>query len=173
MNFIELISKLFGNKSQRDMREIMPYVEKIKAQYETIDRLSNDELRARSQALMNQLQDAVAPMKSRIAELKASIEGLEIDAREKVYNEIDKLEKEIKEKYEQVLMEITPEVFAIVKSTARRFSEGDVVVCANDMDRSLAADPRFDFVTITPDNKAVYANHWTAGRNEITWDMVR
>ena len=172
MNFIELISKLFGNKSQRDMREIMPYVEKIKAQYETIDRLSNDELRARSQALMNQLQDAVAPMKSRIAELKASIEGLEIDAREKVYNEIDKLEKEIKEKYEQVLMEITPEVFAIVKSTARRFSEGDVVVCANDMDRSLAADPRFDFVTITPDNKAVYANHWTAGGNEITWDMV-
>ena len=172
MNFIEFITKLFGNKSQKDMRAIQPYVDKITTLYPEIDALSNDDLRARSAALMVKIADFVAPKKNRIAELKASIEGLEIDKREKVYNEVDKLEKEIKEDYKTILDEVLPEAFAIVKSTARRFAENDeVVVTANEQDRNLAADTRFDFVDIKGDS-AVYHNHWTAGGNEITWDMV-
>ncbi len=176
MNFIEIITKLFGNKAQKDMRAIQPVVDQIKAAYESIDALSNDELRARSWALMDKLQAAVADKKARIAELKASIEGTPIEKREKIYNEVDKLEKEIKDKYEEVLNEILPEAYAIVKSTARRFAQSETVeVTATEMDRALAADPRFDFVEIVGgDNlaKAVYKNHWMAGGNEIHWDMV-
>ena len=172
VNFLEVITKLFGNKAQKDMRAIQPIVEQIKAAYESIDKLSNDELRARSWALMDKLQEAVSHQKSEISRLKASIEGLEIDKREKVYNEVDKLEKEIKEVYEKTLTEILPEAYAIVKSTARRFAENEeVVVTATQMDRDLAADERFDFVEIDGD-KAVYVNHWMAGGNEIKWDMI-
>lgn len=172
MNFIQLITKLFGNKSQKDMREIMPYVEKIKAAYTEIDALSNDELRARSQALMDKIQARVADKKQKINDLKASIESLEIEQREKVYNQIDSLEKEIKDDYKAVLMEILPEAFAIVKSTAHRFAENEtVVVTATEQDKNLAADPRFDFVEIDGD-KAIYHNHWTAGGNDMKWDMV-
>ncbi len=172
MTFLELVTKLFGNKAQKDMRAIQPVVDKIKAEYEKIDNLSNDELRAYSASLMAKVAERVADKKARIAELRASIEELEIDKREKVYNEIDKLEKEIKESYKAVLDEILPEAYAIVKSTARRFAENEqVVVTANDMDKDLAADPRFDFVEIDGD-KAIYFNHWVAGGNEITWDMI-
>ncbi len=172
MSFISIISSLFGNKAQRDMKEIQPYVEQIKTAYEQIDQLDNDQLRARSQALMQQIQDRVKDKKARIAELKAGIEDLEIDQREKVYNEVDKIEKDIQESYKQVLDEILPEAYAIVKSTARRFAQNkDVVVTATQMDRDLAADERFDFVDIDGD-KAIYHNHWTAGGNEITWDMI-
>ena len=172
MNFIEIITKLFGNKAQKDLRAIQPYVDKVKAAYESIDKLSHDELRARSFALMDQLQEAVADKKARIAELKASIEGTPIDKREKIYNEVDKLEKEIKDVYEEKLTQMLPEAFAIVKSTARRFSENErLEVTATELDRNLAADPRFDFVEIEGD-KAIYHNHWMAGGNEITWNMV-
>ena len=172
MTFLEIITKLFGNKAQKDMRAIQPYVDKIKAEYEKIDKLSNDELRARSAALMVKVADRVADKKARIAELKAGIEELDIDKREKVYNEVDKLEKEIKEAYKVVLDEILPEAYAIVKSTARRFTESEKVeVTATQMDKDLAADPRFDFVEIHG-SRAVYKNHWVAGGNEITWDMI-
>ena len=172
MNFLGIITKLFGNKAQKDMRAIQPIVDQIKAEYEKIDALSNDELRARSWALMDLLQEAVKPQKTRIAELKASIEETPIDKREKIYNEVDKLEKEIKEVYEKKLTEILPQAFAIVKSAARRFAQAEaVVVTANEMDRNLAADPRFDFIDIDGD-KAIYHNHWMAGGNEITWDMI-
>ena len=182
MNFIEIITKLFGNKAQKDMRAIQPIVDKIKAQYETIDALSNDDLRAHSWALMDKLQAAVKDRKDRIAELKASIEATPIEKREKIYNEVDKLEKEIKDEYERVLNEILPEAYAIVKSTARRFAQSEtVVVTATEMDKNLAADPRFDFVEIKSNDAndgndandvAVYKNHWMAGGNEITWDMI-
>ncbi len=172
MNFVELITKFFGNKAQKDIRAIQPYVDKIKAVYPEIDALSNDRLRERSQALMERLQAAVEDKKARIAELKASIDSLEIDKREKVYDEVDKLEKEIKDIYQKELEAILPEAFAIVKSTARRFAENEqVCVTANQMDRDLAADERFDFVEIKG-STAVYYNHWTAGGNEITWDMI-
>ena len=172
MNFIEIITKLFGNKAQKDMRAIQPYVDKVKEAYETIDKLSHDELRARSQALMDELQEAVSRQKSEISRLKASIEGTPIEKREKIYNEVDRLEKEIKDIYEVKLTEMLPEAFAIVKSTARRFTENErIEVTATELDRNLAADPRFDFIEIEGD-KAVYHNHWMAGGNEITWNMV-
>ena len=176
MDFLGLITKLFGNKAQKDMKAIQPIVDQIKAQYEVIDALSNDELRAHSWALMDKLKAAVADKKSQIANLKSQIETTPIEKREKIYNEVDKLEKEIKDKYEEVLNEILPEAYAIVKSTARRFAESETVeVTATEMDRALAADPRFDFVEIVgSDNlaKAVYKNHWMAGGNEIKWDMI-
>ncbi len=176
MNFLEIITKLFGNKQEKDIRAIQPIVDQVKAAYATIDALSNDELRAHSWALMDKLQAAVADKKARIAELKASIEETPIEKREKIYNEVDKLEKEIKDKYEEVLKEILPEAFAIVKSAARRFAQSETVeVTATQMDKDLAADPRYDFIEIIGgDNlaKAVYHNHWMAGGNEITWDMV-
>lgn len=166
MNFIQLITKLFGNKSQKDMRAIMPYVEKIKAAYTEIDALSNDDLRAHSAALMTKISAYVADKKQRIADLRASIESLEIDKREKVYSEIDKLEKEIKDDYQTVLNEVLPEAFAIVKSTARRFAENEtIVVTATEQDKILAADSRYDFVEIDGD-KAIYHNTWTAGGND-------
>ncbi|MBR4563783.1 MAG: preprotein translocase subunit SecA [Paludibacteraceae bacterium] len=172
MNFLEIITKLFGNKAQKDMRAIQPVVEQIKAQYEHIDKLSNDELRSHSWALMDKLQQAVSQQKAEISRLKDSIEETPIEKREKIYNEVDRLEKEIKEVYEQVLTQILPEAFAIVKSTAHRFAQSEtVVVTATQMDKDLAADSRFDFVEIDGD-KAVYHNHWMAGGNEITWDMV-
>ncbi|MBP3585917.1 MAG: preprotein translocase subunit SecA [Paludibacteraceae bacterium] len=172
MNLIEIITKIFGNKAQKDMREIQPYVDRIKATYEKIDLLSDDELRAHSASLMKRIQDAVQVKKDKINELKNSIEDLEIEKREKVYEEIDKLQKEIKDTYDQILTDILPDAFAIVKSTARRFTQNEtVVVTATQMDKDLAADSRYDFVEIDGD-KAIYSNHWTAGGNEIQWDMV-
>ena len=172
MNLIEIITKIFGNKAQKDMREIQPYVERIKATYEKIDLLSDDELRAHSASLMKRIQDAVQVKKDKINELKSSIEDLEIEKREKVYDEIDKLQKDIKETYDQILTDILPDAFAVVKSTARRFAQNEtVVVTATQMDRDLAADARYDFVEIDGD-KAIYSNHWTAGGNEIKWDMI-
>ncbi len=172
MNFVEFLSKLFGNKSQRDLREIMPYVERITALFPEIDALSDDELRAHSSALQLRIADFVKADKEKIAELKASVEELEIEKREDVYREVDKLEKEVVAKYEQVLLEVLPEAFAIVKSTARRFAQNETItVTATDFDRDLAANPNFDFVEIDGD-KAIYHNSWTAGGNEMTWDMV-
>ena len=172
MNIVEFITKLFGNKAQKDMREIQPYVDQVKAVYPEIDALTNDELRARSQALMDKIAASVADKKTKKTELRASIEELEIDKREKVYQQIDDLEKEIKEQYKVILMEVLPEAFAIVKSTARRFAESEsITVTATQRDRDMAADPRFDFIEIDGE-KAVYHNHWMAGGNEITWDMV-
>ena len=176
MNFVEIITKLFGNKAQKDMRAIQPIVNQIKEQYERIDALSNDELRARSWALMDKLQAAVKDKKAQISNLKSQIETTPIEKREKIYNEVDKLDKEIKDKYEEVLTGILPEAYAIVKSTARRFAQNETVeVTATEMDKALAADPRYDFVEIVGgDNlaKAVYHNHWMAGGNEIHWDMI-
>ena len=170
MNFIEIITKLFGNKSQKDMKAIKPYVDKINSIYPTLSQLSNDELRARTEVIKERIAAHVQPQKDEIAQLKSTIEQLPIEKRESVYRKIDDLEKDIKKGYEQILNEVLPEVFAIVKDTARRFTENEtVVVTANDFDRDLAA--RFDFVEIDGD-KAVYHNHWMAGGNEITWNMI-
>ena len=170
MGFNEFISKLFGNKASRDMREILPWVEKVKAVYPTISAMSNDELRAASQALKEKIQNTVTAERARITELKASIEDTELEKREVVFNQIDKLEKEVLEKLDKALDEALPEAFAIVKDSARRFAENEeVVVTANDADRAFAA--KFGFVTIDGD-KAIYRNHWQAGGNETVWNMV-
>ncbi|MDR2085703.1 MAG: preprotein translocase subunit SecA [Dysgonamonadaceae bacterium] len=170
MSFNDILSRLFGNKSQRDLREIDPYVKKIHAVYPEIEQLTHDELREKTQSIMQRIQEAVAPEKTKIAELKASIEALELEEREKVWAEIDRIEKEIGIQQEKVLDEVLPEVFSIVKDTARRFKENEqIVVTATDFDRKLAVS--HDFVSIR-DDKAVYRNQWMAGGNEITWDMV-
>lgn len=170
MNFNDILSRLFGNKAQRDLKEISPYVEKIKAVYPDIEALSNDELRARTESVKQKIEDAVKTEKNTIAELKVKIETLELEDRENVWAEIDRIEKEISVVQEKVLDEVMPEVFAIVKDTARRFKENEqTVVTATDFDRQLAVT--HDFVSIDGD-KAIYYNHWKAGGNEIVWDMV-
>lgn len=170
MGFNDILAKLFGNKSTRDAKQITPFVEKIKAAYPAIEALSHDELRAKTVELKQKIQDFVSVEKNKIAELKAGIEDIEIDQREDIWAEIDKLEKEITEKYEVVLDQIMPEAFSVVKDTARRFTQNEeIVVTATDFDRELAETK--DFVRIEGD-KAIYQNHWMAGGNEITWDMI-
>ena len=170
MGFNEFISKIFGNKASRDMREIQPWVEKVKAAYPAISALSNDGLRAASAALKAKIQGTVTEERARIEALKASIETTELEKREAIFAQIDKLEKEVLEKLDKALDAALPEAFAIVKDSARRFTEEkDVVVTANDFDRELAA--KFDFVTIE-DDKAIYHNHWQAGGNDTVWNMI-
>lgn len=170
MGFNEILSALFGNKSKRDMKEIKPWVEKVKAAYPSIEALSNDELRAKTQELKDYIKNSAKDESERVEELKNSIEELDIDKREPVFAEIDKLEKIILEKYEKALEEILPQAFSIVKSTAQRFaSNEEIEVTANDFDRELAATK--DFVRIEGD-KAIYKNRWVAGGNETVWNMV-
>lgn len=170
MGLNSFLSKLFGNKSQRDLREVEPFVAKIKEIYPEIEKLSNDVLRARTIALREKIADYTASDREEIERLKASVEQLDLDDREETWNKVDKIEKGILEKNEVILEEILPEAFAIMKDTARRFKENEqIVVTANDFDKDLAA--RYDFVTIEGD-KAVYLNRWLAGGNEIVWDMV-
>ncbi|HQJ91202.1 MAG TPA: preprotein translocase subunit SecA, partial [Paludibacteraceae bacterium] len=171
MGLNDFLSKLFGNKAQRDMRDIQPYVERIQQVYPSIKQLSNDELRNRTVEIKKKIQDYVSTEKNRITELKSQIEGQEIEEREKTYEEIDKLEKVVLDKYEDVLEEVLPEVFSIVKDTARRFTESEeIVVTASERDRQFAEEGR-DFLTLEGD-KAIYKNHWKAGGNEIVWNMV-
>ncbi|MDY2771652.1 MAG: preprotein translocase subunit SecA, partial [Prevotella sp.] len=172
MNFNKFLQSLFGNKSSKDMKLIQPLVDKVKEAYPEIKALSNDELRARTKELQKYVQDSANEQKAKIAELKAKIEDTPIDERESIFNAIDKLEKEVLEIYEKALNEVMPVAFSIVKDTARRFAENEeTVVTATDFDRELAANPKNDFVTIDGD-KAIYHNHWTAGGNDLKWEMV-
>ena len=167
-----LIKLFFGSKADKDRKEVEPYLVKIKEIYPTIKALSNDELRAHSAELRRRIAEFIAGDEAHIVEQKAKLESsnLSIDDKEKISKDIDNTVKRIDEKIEKMLDEILPEAFAIMKDTARRFAENDtVVVTANDFDRDLAATK--DFVTIDGD-KAVYATHWTAGGNDIKWDMV-
>ena len=172
MNFNKLLQSLFGNKSSKDMKLIQPLVNKVKEAYPEIQKLSNDELRARTKQLQQYVQDSAKEQKEKIAELKAKIEETPIDERESIFNAIDKLEKEVLDIYEKALDEIMPVAFSIVKDTARRFAENEeTVVTATEFDRELAANPKNDFITIDGD-KAIYHNHWTAGGNDLKWEMV-
>ena len=172
MNFNKLLKSLFGDKSSRDMKLIQPLVEKVKAVYPDIQKLSNDELRAKTKEIQAYVQDSAKEQKAQIEKLKATIEDTPIDEREEIFNQIDKLDKEVLDIYEQALNEVMPTAFCIVKDTARRFAENEeTVVTATDFDRELAANPKNDFVTIDGD-KAIYHNHWTAGGNDLKWDMI-
>ena len=172
MNFNKLLRSLFGDKSSRDMKLIQPLVEKVKAVYPEVQKLNNDALRQRTKDIQRQVQDSANQQKEEIEKLKATIEETPIDERADIFAQIDKLEKEVLEIYEKALNEVMPEVFAIVKETARRFAENEeTVVTATDFDRELAADPRHDFITIDGD-QAIYHNHWTAGGNDLKWEMV-
>ena len=172
MNLTKILTSLFGNKSTRDMKLIQPLVEKVKAAYPEIQKLDNDQLRQRTKDIQRHVQESAKTQKDEIERLKATIEDTPIDERSEIFNQIDKLEKEALEIYEDALNEVMPEVFSIVKETARRFAENEeTVVTATDFDRELAADPKKDFITIDGD-KAIYHNHWTAGGNDLKWEMV-
>ena len=171
MGFNDILKALFGNKSTRDLKKLTPTLAKITAVYPEIEKLSNDELRARIDAVRQRLKDSVADKKQEIADLKAEVERTDYENREPLWDRIDKLEKEILDVLEEGLTEALPEVFAVVKDTARRFAQSEtVVVTATDFDRTLAAQGR-DFVEIDGD-KAIYHNSWTAGGNKMVWDMI-
>ena len=170
MGFNEFLSSIFGNKSTRDMKEIQPWVDKIKAAYPEVEKLDNDGLRAKTQELKQYIYNSATQERAKVEELKASIESIELEDREEVFVQIDKLEKEILEIYEKALEEVLPVSFSIVKDTARRFTENEeIVVTATDFDRTLAATK--DFVRIEGD-KAIYQNHWNAGGNDTIWNMI-
>ena len=177
MGLADIFKKLFGTKAERDMKAIKPLLDKVLAAYEDIDKLSNDELRAKTEELKAFVASRIADDEKRIAEIKAQLDGdLAIEEKEKLATESDKLVKKVDEDIETALNEILPQAFAIMKSTARRFAQNaEVEVTANDFDRKLAAS--HDFVEIRPGkdgepDKAVWFNSWTAGGNRITWDMV-
>ncbi|MFR9502930.1 MAG: preprotein translocase subunit SecA [Rikenellaceae bacterium] len=167
-----LIKLVFGSKADKDRKEIEPYVEKIKAIYPSISKLSHDELRGRSAALRKAIADFIASDEARIVELRSKLELSDIALAEKesISKEIELLKKSIDEKIEQKLDEILPEAFAIMKDTARRFTECDTIeVAATAFDRELSATK--DFVTIEGE-KATFATHWLAGGNDMKWEMV-
>ena len=170
MDINKFLSKLFGNKSTRDMKLIQPWVEKVKAAYPTIQALDNDGLRAKTKELQDKIQNSANDLREKIEALKAKIEETPIEDREVIFNNIDKLETQVLDRMEEALTEALPEAYAIVKDTGRRFAENDFLeVTATDFDRELAAT--HDFVRIEGD-KAIYQNHWIAGGNDMKWDMV-
>ena len=170
MDINKFLSRLFGNKSTRDMKLIQPWVNKVKEASESIEKLSNDGLRGKTKELQQTIQASADDIKEKIAALNAKIEDTPIEDREVIFNQIDKLEKEVLERYEEALNAALPDAFAIVKETARRFAQNEeITVTATDFDRELAATK--DFVRIEGD-KAIYQNHWIAGGNDTKWDMV-
>ena len=171
MSVAGILKKVFGSKSERDMKKVKPVLDKAIAAFEGVDKLSNDELRALSESLKAKLRECEAPFEQRIAQIKEEMAGdIPVADKERLAGESEKLVKDEDEAIEKCLDEILPEAFAIVKSTARRFAQNErIEVTATQFDRDLSIN--HDFVTIEGD-KAVYVNHWVAGGNEITWDMV-
>lgn len=173
MGIVSGLLKMFmGSKADKDRKLVEPYVIKIKNIYPQIETLTNDELRARSAALKVAIAEYVKEEEDRIVKLRGELEdaSLPLTRKQELSDEIEDLTKLVDEKIEEKLDDILPEAFAIMKDTARRFAENEaIVVTATDFDRELAV--KRDFVTIK-DDKAVYANSWTAGGNVIKWDMV-
>lgn len=171
MALVDIIKKVFGTKSDRDMKKVRPVLEKVLASYEIIDKLSNDELRAHAEELKRKLREVEEPFENKIADIKLQLESdIPVKQKESLATESDKLVKEEDEAIEKMLDEILPEAFAIMKSTARRFAQNPVVeVTASEFDRKLSVS--HDFVQIDGD-RALWQNHWLAGGNEVTWDMV-
>src|SRR5579863_8963921 len=170
---LSFISKLFGNKSERDVKSIEPIVEKIKEEFSKLDGISNDELRARTAAFKETIKQGLTEIDADLQQLKDKAENnpeLEVSEKVELYREIDKLEKDRNKELEVILMEILPEAFAVVKETARRLKENKTLeVTASEFDRELAA--RKSNVVIKGD-KAIHHNTWIAAGNEVTWDMV-
>ena len=168
----KILSSLFGNKAARDIKEIRPIVSQILAVEPDIQKLNNDELRAKVDEIKALLQDKVKDTRAEIAALKDKIQETDIDKRQPIFESIDKKEEEVLNLFEEGLTEVLPTVYAIVKDTARRFAtaeDGDIVVTATDFDRELAST--HDFVDIDGD-KAIWHNHWVAGGNETVWNMI-
>ncbi|MBL6872930.1 MAG: preprotein translocase subunit SecA [Flavobacteriales bacterium] len=171
MGIFDFATKVFGNKYDKDLKEINPIIEKIKSVYPSIQSLSNDELRTKTATFKQQIEDATKDTYKEIDSLKEKAESTDIELQQKetIYTEIDTLEKSVVEKTEEILEQILPEAFAVIKETAQRFSNGNIEVTANDFDKDLAAS--YGNVEITGE-KAIYHNKWIAAGNEIVWDMV-
>ncbi|MCG6187744.1 preprotein translocase subunit SecA [Maribellus maritimus] len=166
----KVLGKLLGNKSERDIKEVSPIVEKIKEEYNRITKLSNDDLRKESDKLKQIINERIKPEENEIASLKEKVEEVDIQESEKIYEQIDKIEEKIDEKIEEVLNEILPTAFAVIKETASRFNDNEQIeVTANDFDKDLAATR--NSINIKGD-KAIWDNKWIAGGSEITWNMV-
>ena len=164
------LRKIFGSKADRDYRAVKPLLDKILKKYDEIDKLSDDGLRECSAALREHMREVEKPFEDRLAEIRLELDkDISIDQKEALATESDKVVKDEDVAIEKALDEILPEAFAIVKSTARRLAAGDITVTATDFDRDLSIG--HDFVTIDGD-KAIWHNHWMAGGNEVTWDMV-
>lgn len=171
MAFINsLLGKIFGNKSERDIKEVTPVLAKIKEEYTRISKLSNDGLREESDKIKRIIDERIKPEEDEIAKLKTEVEDADIQASEKIYEKVDKLEEQIDKKLEEVLNEVLPAAFALVKETARRFVENEnVEVTARQYDRDLAAARNSIIIN---GEKAIWKNKWMAGGNEIIWNMV-
>ena len=172
MGFNDFLMKIFGNKSEKDMKELMPFVSKVNAEWEKLKTLDVNGLRDVSVQMKAEIREYIKAETDEIAEYKRRVdeENPTIEEREEIYNEIDKIEKNIDDKVEEVLTKLLPKAFALVKETASRFKENqDIVVTATQMDRDLSVD--HDFVDIDGDN-AIWHNSWTAGGNKTIWDMV-
>ena len=167
---LNVISKLFGSKSERDLKKLKPYVEAVNEHTSQISAMSNDELRQQTEVFKQAIKDATAPLEEEIKALRAQIQATEnYDAREPIYEQIEALDKEVLEAVESVLTEIHPRAFAVVRETAKRFTAGSVSAQATDLDRQLAIT--LPHVKIEGD-QATYANSWKAAGGEITWNMV-
>ena len=167
-----VIKFFFGSKADKDRKEVEPYLQKIKEIYPKIKELTNDQLRERTAALRRQIAEYIAADEAHIAQQKSKLESasISVSEKEKIAKDIENTETIVKDKIQEILKQILPEAFAIMKDTARRFAEAETVeVTANDFDRNIAASK--DFVTIEGD-KAIYSTRWTAGGNDIKWDMV-
>ena len=171
MGFADIFKKIFGTKAERDLKQLQPILAKVLEAYDSIDSLSDDDLRAKSAELRQIIRDRIAEDEARIAEIRQELEkDIALDEKEALATESDRLVKKVDDEIEQVLNEILPQAFAVMKSTARRFKENETIrVKATDFDRTLSTTK--DFVEIDGDY-AVWHNHWMAGGNEVTWDMV-
>lgn len=173
MEFVnKLLSKVFGNKSDKDIKAIMPLVEEIKAEYAKLSSLSNDELRDKSKALQGKIAEYIRPQEEEMKQLKekANLPSTTVEEKDQLFNQIDELSKKADAKLEEILLQVLPEAFAIVKDTARRFTENEIVeVKANDFDRELATTR--DHIEIDGD-KALFHNSWDAAGTEVIWNMI-
>ncbi|MDE6179005.1 MAG: preprotein translocase subunit SecA, partial [Duncaniella sp.] len=171
MSFVSFITKLFGNKSTRDLKEIAPIVAKIEELGPQLKDLTPDQLRQAITDIRHDIAEAVKPLQQESDEIRAKVEDLPFDERQPLWDKIDKNEKDILDIIEDKLNHHLPMVFAVLRETAARFAASpEIVVKATDLDREFAARGK-DFVTIDGDN-AIYSNHWAAGGNQMVWDMV-
>lgn len=174
-NFInKVVSSLFGKKSERDIRQLMPIVEKINQHYATLHHLTNDQLRNKTKEFQEKISQYLKPIQDQIDALNNEIEqnpDMDGDEKERLFNQIDKLYKERDKKLEEILDQLLPEAFAVVKETARRFTENEtLVLTATELDHTLVAQGK-DFIEIKG-NQAIYKNSWVAAGTKIKWNMI-
>ena len=172
MSLLNSVIKIFvGDKAKKDVKAILPLVDKVKSYEASLEKLSHDELRAKTQEFKDKIKAARADLDQEIAKLKAEAESsVDIDKNEDLYNEIDRLEEQAYQASENVLNDILPEAFAVVKETAKRFTNNTTLtVAASAFDRELSGSK--DYVTLE-DDQAVWSNSWDAAGKEVTWDMI-